>query len=222
VAFVSERGGRAFIYVAANRTGARPRQLTKDPRLSDADPTWSPDGRRIAFVRRDAFGVAFLYTMNADGSGLRFLLEAGDLCCPEWSPTGRRIAIALDSNIVVVDPRGKGRRLVTGADINSSPTWSPDGRWIAFSSDRSDEDDDEGDADIFVVAATGGPARQLTDNDDEDLWPDWSPDGRLIAFSRGDLFELESSIYVMGQDGKNERRLPLPAPAAMPSWQPLP
>ena len=198
--------------------GGRPRQLTKDPRFDDAYPTWSRDGRRIAFVREDEFGAEFLYTMNADGTDLRFLLEAGDLCCPEWSPDGTRLAIALDSAIVVVDRNGRGRRLVTQAGSNSSPTWSPDGRWIAFASDRDDEDD----ADIFVVAATGGPARQLTDNDDEDVWPDWSPDGGLIAFSRGDLDELESSIYLMRPDGKGPRRLPLEAPAAMPSWQPLP
>ena len=68
----------------------------------------------------------------------------------------------------------------------------------------------------------GGPATQLTDNDVDDEWADWSPDGRLIAFSRGDLSELEGSLYVMRIDGSGQRRVPLQAPAAMPSWQPLP
>jgi Tol biopolymer transport system component len=191
-------------------------QLTRDPRFDDFFPTWSPDGRRIAFVRVDEFGTEFLYTMNADGTELRFLLEASDLCCPEWSPDGRSIAVGLDGDVVVVNSNGTGRRLVTGG--GSSPSWSPDGRWIAFDSDR-DEDEDW---DIFVVSARGGPAKQLTDNDVDDEWPDWSPDGQLIAFSQGDIEELEGSVYLMRPDGTRLRRVPLQVPAAMPSWQPLP
>ena len=218
VAFVSERAGRSHIYLQATMTGAPPRQLTRDPGFDDTDPAWSRNGRRIAFVREDEFGTDYLYTMNTDGTGVRFLLEAEDLCCPEWSPDGRLLALGLNSEIVVVDRNGRGRHLVTGASSNSSPTWSPDGRWIAFTSDRDDNDD----WDIFVVEAGGGPAKQLTDNDVEDVWPDWSPDGRLIAFSRGAIEELESSIHIMRPDGKGVRRVPLTTPADAPSWQPLP
>ncbi|HEX5027903.1 MAG TPA: hypothetical protein VFV56_03730 [Gaiellaceae bacterium] len=220
VAFVSERGERSHLFVAT--AGRRPRQLTRDPAFEDSYPTWSRDGRRITFVREDEYGTEFLYSIDANGRNLRFLLEADDLCCPEWSPNGALLALALDSRIVVVDANGKGRRLITGtAGDNASPTWSPDGRWIAFASNRS-SDDDTSDWNIFVVPATGGPARQLTVDGSDDDWPDWSPDGRLIAFSRGDLEELESSIYVMRADGKDVRRVPLQAPAATPSWQAVP
>ncbi|MGH3079047.1 MAG: TolB family protein, partial [Gaiellaceae bacterium] len=159
---------------------------------------------------------AFLYTMNADGSRPRFLFEASDMCCPDFSPDGRRIALSVNGEIYVVNTDGRGRRLVSGAGFNTSPSWSPDGRRIVFDSDR-DEDDWE----IFVVPAGGGPALQLTDNEVDDEWPDWSPDGKLVAFSRGDLSELEGSLYVMATDGSRQRRVPLQVPAAMPSWQPL-
>jgi TolB protein len=197
-------------------SGRGRRQLTRDARFVDGDPAWSPDGKRIAFVREDEFGFEFLYTMNADGTDVRFVLEGYDVCCPDWSPGGRQIALTLESDLVVVGSNGSGRRVVTRSARN--PSWSPDGRWIVFDSDRGDEDDQE----IFVVPAGGGPAKQLTDNEDEDQWPDWSPDGRLIAFSRGDLDELESSVYVMRADGTQITRVPLSAPSAMPSWQPLP
>ena len=96
------------IYVQATASGARPRQLTQAPGFDDTYPAWGPDGRRIAFVREDEFGTDYLYTMNADGTGVRFLLEAPDLCCPEWSPDGTLLALALNSEIVVVDPKRAG------------------------------------------------------------------------------------------------------------------
>lgn len=46
--------------------------------------------------------------------------------------------------------------------------------------------------------------------------------GRLIAFSRGDLDELEGSVYLMRADGTRVRRVPTASPAVDPSWQPLP
>lgn len=215
VAFVSDRGDGSRIFVAA-ASGRGLRRLTRDPRFDDTDPAWSPTGSRIVFVRTDEFDTKFLYTMNTDGTGLRFLLEAGGLCCPEWSPDGRQLALSLNGEIVVVDRNGKGRRLVSGNGSNTSPTWSPDGRMIAFDSDRDD------DWDIYVVSARGGPAKQLTKNDVDDEWPDWSPDGRFIAFSRGDLDELEGSIYLMRADGSRQRRVRLQTPSAIPSWQAIP
>ena len=214
IALTSDRGGKRGIYVAA-ATGRGVRRLTNDKLFDDDDAAWSPDGRRLAFVRRDEFGTAFLYTIGVDGSGLRFLLE-GSMCCPDWSPDGRRIALSFEGDIVVVNADGSGRRLVSGGGFNTSPSWSPDGTRLAFDSDRGD------DWDIFVVPARGGPATVLTRNDEDDEWPEWSPDGRLIAFSRGDLDDLEASLYVMNVDGGRERRVDLHAPSAMPSWQPIP
>ena len=150
VAFVSTRNERSHIYVTAVQ-GGRPRQLTKDPplrrRVSNVVARRTPD--RLRTGRRVRRGVPLHDECGRHRSALP--ARGGELCCPEWSPDGTRLAIALDSAIVVVDRNGKGRRLVTQAGSNSSPTWSPDGRWIAFESDRDDEDD----ADIFVVAATG-------------------------------------------------------------------
>src|SRR5690242_10098993 len=109
-----------------------------------ASPVWSPDGTRIAFVKwrlvRDAvyrLGRAFgaLYTMNADGSGVRLLVpESPGLGSPTWSPDGARIAFCpscdAGTGISVVD--ADGTRLHAIAKEGHSPAWSPGGRRIAF------------------------------------------------------------------------------------------
>src|SRR4029078_3862376 len=72
--------------------GGEPLNLTPEPG-TDSNPVWSPDGRRIAFLR----GGTWLYVMNADGSGQRSLAAntphnevVGS--APAWSPDGRKIA----------------------------------------------------------------------------------------------------------------------------------
>ena len=56
-----------------NADGSGQRNLTRNPAY-DADPAWSPDGRKLAFVsnRDGSYGV---YVMNAEGSGLRKLAQ---------------------------------------------------------------------------------------------------------------------------------------------------
>ena len=74
-----------------NADGSGQGNLTQHP-ASDSHPSWSPDGRKLAFVsRRD--GNSEIYVMNADGSGLRNVTRtpSNDLD-PAWSPDGRAIA----------------------------------------------------------------------------------------------------------------------------------
>jgi Tol biopolymer transport system component len=73
MAFVSDRDGNGEIYVM-NADGSAQRRLTRNP-ASDGPPVWSPDGRKIAFVRvtDDLTFGSEIYVMNADGSGQRRL-----------------------------------------------------------------------------------------------------------------------------------------------------
>jgi Tol biopolymer transport system component len=87
-------GGRATIFEVhvMNADGSRQRLLTREQSKlgvarSDAQPKWSPDGRRIAFVsKRD--GNDEVYVVNADGSGLRNSTRnsRGDEGSFAWSP----------------------------------------------------------------------------------------------------------------------------------------
>ena len=127
------------------------RRLT-DHRDLDFSPTWSPDGRHIAFSS-DRDGNADIYVMGSDGSNPRRLTNhsAAD-GVPSWSPDGRHIAFSSDrdgnADIYVMGSDGSNpRRLTNHSAADGVPSWSPDGRHIAFSSDR------DGNADIYVMGS---------------------------------------------------------------------
>jgi Tol biopolymer transport system component len=110
---------RSDIYVM-NADGSGARRLTHNA-SQNAEPAWSPDGRRIAFVsRRD--GNAEVYVMSADGSGLRNLTRnpARDVR-PSWSPDGRRIAFVSDRD-------GRLEAYVMNADGSNQRSLAPQGR----------------------------------------------------------------------------------------------
>ena len=106
---------RVDIYVM-NADGSGTRRLTHNARYN-AEPAWSPDGRKIAF-RSTRNGNRDIYVMNADGSGKRNLTRnpAQD-GSPSWSPDGRRIAFISDRDgrleAHVMNADGSGQRSLT-------------------------------------------------------------------------------------------------------------
>ena len=91
IAFVSSRDGNPEIYTI-NTNGTNLTRLTNDPAVDD-EPAWSPDGRRIAFVRNRE-----IYVMNADGSNVVRTFSAGFAQSPSWSPDGTKIVYSAYSN----------------------------------------------------------------------------------------------------------------------------
>ena len=173
--------------------GSNPRRLA-DHGASDVSPSWSPDGRHIAFSsnRGDNFEI---YVMDSDGSNPRRLTDHGASdVSPSWSPDGRHIAFSSDRNsgnrgdnfeIYVMDSDGSNpRRLTDDKARDVSPSWSPDGRHIAFSSFRDNY------FEIYVMDSDGSNPRRLTDDNAWNESPSWSPDGRHIAFSSNDEIDV--------------------------------
>ena len=163
--------------------GSKLRQLTRGPGLAaagpndcacDADPRFSPDGRRIVFDREPNAKQAAVFVVNLDGSHLRRLtpwhLDAG---LPKWSPDGSRILYStfLDphpgrsSNLFTIRPSGTGVRRLThnrnGNGNSSNPAWSPNGKLIVFTHNRHAKATHSRN-DLYVMPARGGRAKRLT------------------------------------------------------------
>jgi hypothetical protein len=135
------------------------------PRSSE-QPSWSPDGRQLAFVCRWTTNTD-VCIVNADGSALVHVTDDGELDLhPAWSPDGTRIAIARTpaggtvSDIVLVDVATKQRTVLT---TGSDPAWSPDGSKLVFAG---------GDG-LFVIGADGSNRTRLTTGADHA--PAWRP-----------------------------------------------
>ncbi|MEX1998834.1 MAG: DPP IV N-terminal domain-containing protein [Gemmatimonadales bacterium] len=146
-------------------------------RFSDnLSPTYSPDGRRIAFVSTRA-GAPQIYVMEADGTGQELFAPfdygvTGTSNAPDWSPDGQHIAFHRDvagaPQIFVMDVRTRTVRQLTSLGRNEDPTWAPDGRHLAFVSDRT------GNRQIWIIDLDTGRVRQLTRLGEARL-PAWSP-----------------------------------------------
>lgn len=203
------------IYVI-NPDGSGERNLTRTSNIGETDPTWSPDGSRIAF---QVFGSG-IFTMRFDGTDRRKIpnTKDGD-AVPSWSPDGNRIAFSRgdsvgDSHdIWVIGVDGSGLTRLTTAGDAGFPEWSPDGGRLSF--DRATETDRN--RQVFVMNVDGSSQVQLT-SDSANTETSWSPDGTGVAYMSyrvgpPDIFVTNP---IPGQQHTNLTGHP--APDYFPSW----
>jgi len=184
--------------------------------VADHDPTWSPDGTKIVWVRFETefnVGPSDLWMMNADGTGRhRVTYDRADIRRPSWSPDGSQIAFTRDYTIHIVNADGTGEHNISppGA-FDFDPAWSPDGNSIAFASNGTRS------FDLFSMSPDGSRRHRLDHTGAiQDERPAWSPDGQEIAFS-GDHSVSSWHVYVINRDGSSLRQL-VKAYSLDPAW----
>lgn len=149
-AFTAQTGGRDVLSIVDVKTG-RTRQLKDIPLDGVLSPTWSPDGKQIAFSGVNN-AVTDLYIVNADGTNLRAITkDRYGALQPSWSPDGKYIAFSTDRETTKLDNLDVGSLQIAVANVedgtidvlpgqeglNINPVWSPDGSALAYISDRS-------------------------------------------------------------------------------------
>jgi TolB protein len=202
----------------ATSDGTGVRGLT-DNAVQDTEPAWSPDGSRIAFVRRNVSGPfgrwtfnEEIYVMHADGSGVRRLTRhGGEDTSPAWSPDGSRLAFVRRTGRAGLDlytmraAGGGVRRLTTRSSFFADPAWSPDGRTLLFAS----ADTGNG-GPLYALDRSSGRTRRLSPPGATYATPAWSPRGDRIAFVKvthcGGSCSL-TDAWVMNRDGSGAREL---------------
>jgi dipeptidyl aminopeptidase/acylaminoacyl peptidase len=197
VAYTADVAGARQLFVYSLRgTGTPPVQITASEQ-NVSDPQWSPDGRRLAFVREDE-----IWIVEVDGSRLtRVVAKPGGGREPRWSPDGRRLAFISRrrgwSQVWIIDApvprRGRPQRdpkpaeatALTGPGIDvDGYTWAPDGQRLAVMAHRGG--DDLTTAQIALVDAATGASEVIAGERSLDTGARWLADGSLLFVSDAD------------------------------------
>ncbi|HEX2996138.1 MAG TPA: hypothetical protein VHP14_15035 [Anaerolineales bacterium] len=192
--------------------------LTKDSKVWDAFPDWSPNGDLITFSSDRASGGKALddiWIMKPDGTGLVNLTNNGtdwEDYHPAWSPDGKSIAFFRGGMIFgeepeggpaglwITDADGQDQKLVAQFEPYSAynvPAWSPDGQYIAYSY-GFDEDEK-----VWVVPAEGGEPVMISDVAGRKGSISWSPDSSALIFTNDSEADDTLVIYVALPDGSD-------------------
>ena len=194
ICYHDNRDGKVDLYLQPS-AGGTPQRLTELPGRNFFG-TWSPEGRRIAFLSSHLDTVnLWVVEPFAENRPQRQLSTAADSVAGgfiSWSPKGDYIAFTAYRDGVRTThylPAAGGEPIPLEMKLeNLSPfhgrtigefnlTWSPNGKELAFNAHWA------GNWDIWAASLEDGSVRQLTSHPQDDWDPSWSPDGRWIAFN---------------------------------------
>jgi TolB protein len=192
----------------------------------DLQPAWSPDGRKLAFIRRDEEGYSDLVVLNLDTGKFQQLTRNSRPMVwafrPAWSPDGRRILFLSERGSTFLQPwvinaDGTGlRRLAVLGDAWGGvdrPSWSPDGAAVALAVYQQSHIPQ-----VYILDPATGQAKPVTSEPGGAYDPAWSPDGGWVAFVKRTGKGHE--IWLMRPDGSDPQPVITDGVSRSPVWSP--
>lgn len=187
----------------ADVDGSNPRSLlvSSEPIMS---PTWSPDGREIAYVSFEK-KRAQIFTVSVETGKRRLLTDfTGINGAPAWSPDGRQLAVVLSKGgnpkIYKVDmSSGQLTQLTFGDAIDTEPRFSPDGRSLLFTSGRG------GTPQIYRLSLADGKINRVTFDGNYNARASYTPNQKYIVM----LHREDKQFNIGVQDMETGRITPL-------------
>jgi Tol biopolymer transport system component len=171
----------------------------------DAEPSWSPDGKRIAF-KSNRSGSEELWVCDADSSNPFKLTSFGGpaVIFPRWSHDGGHLVFgaltgpSANFETYVIDAKGGAPQRISapGHRTMAHPVFSHDGRWIYFIPGPRD-----GAVEAFRMPAEGGAELQITQHGA--FRPEESPDGKLLYYGKYG----KDGLWSMPVSGGEERQV---------------
>ena len=172
-----------YALMVADSDGYNPQTIVRsaEPLLS---PSWSPDGRKLAYVSFERGNSAIYIQDIATGAREPVTTFRGVNASPSFSPDGSKLAVSLSRSgnpeIYVMDLASKGlTQLTNHFSIDTEPRFSADGSTIYFTSDRG------GRPQIYQVPVTGGTATRVTYQGNYNATASISFDDKKIAVAQG-------------------------------------
>jgi TolB protein len=223
LAFSSNRNGYWNLYILDLESGSLT-QVT-DTLEYTGSPSWSPDGRWLAYETNlgEQDGGLEIFIAPTDGSQepIRLTELPSVDHSPAWSPGGRQIAFVSDRSgdpeiwLADLDQVDEDRFLNLSQNPQASeahPAWSPDGASLAWA---SIEDGFHNLYRLRLEAVEGGPSAKYLGSGD---WPAWSSDGRVVLALLQQPNQTYLAAYPSSGDGLALPPFALPAQASGITW----
>lgn len=185
IAFISDVTGNPDLFLQdfnpENGAVGKPYQIFSTHLATQGTPTFSPDGKQIAFVsNKDGSPRIYVMPVPAPGTSLKEIKATlvtkrnKESSAPSWSPDGTKIAYCsmgpAGRQVWVYDFKTREERQITqGSGNKENPTWAPNSLHIVFNSS------DAGASDLYLINLNQPEAVKITSGAGEKRFPSWEP-----------------------------------------------
>ncbi len=181
IAFICDAGGRADLFLQTfdpvTQRVDKPVQLYSFPKATQASPTFSPDGKQIAFVS-DKDGQPKIYVIPTTTSvkrsnAIQIGKQGGENTSPAWSPDGKKLAYSVKTNgirqIWIYDFENEDEyQLTSGPGNKENPSWALDNLHLVYNTN------DGNNAEMYIVNLTQSEPLKITEGPGKKHYPSWS------------------------------------------------